>query len=266
MSKKAFAPGKMILSGEYAVVFGYPGIAVPATVGVEVSWEDSGNQPMKIMLEGLNGEEAYARKIVDACILKGGTSTGTITIKNDIPVGRGMGSSTALVIAICKCLLGAENKPQAILVEDTINPSHSGLDFAVIWANGPVMFKRGTPAEPISMPSGLLRNSTLIDTGKPNETTADLIAWMRSRVSGDTGVSADTTAALKTIGSCTERLLAGEDLKTVIRDHHQAQLQLGVVTPEAAKIIADIEKNGGAAKVLGAGARTGGGGMILALQ
>ncbi len=263
---RTFAPSKMILSGEYAVVFGYPGIAVPTTVGVEAMWEESGDAPMKIILEGLAGEESYARKIIDLCIqssagLRPASSTGTLTIKNQIPVGRGMGSSTGLVIAICRVLLGPENRTQAVLVEDLINPGNSGLDFAVIWANRPVMFKKGSTPEPVSLNLDFLKNSTLIDAGKPSESTAELVAWMTLRFAqGDKNV----IAAFETIGQCTERLLAGEDPMAVIRDHHRAQVALGVVPEPVQKLIADIEKRGGAAKVLGAGARTVGGGMVLA--
>lgn len=259
-ARTAFTPGKIILSGEYAVVFGYPGVAVPATVGVHVTWEDSKTAPMEIILEGLKGEETYARKIVDVCIQKGGISTGTLTIRNDIPVGRGMGSSTALIIGICHCLLGETNKAQAILVEEIINPGNSGLDFAVIWANHPVKFKRGSAPELVYFSLEFLKkHAKLIDTGKPGETTAELVAWMRSR-------EEEVKPHLEIIGKCTERLLAGEDPKTVIRDHHRAQIALGVIPDAVQKLIAEVEGGGGAAKVLGAGARSGGGGMVLALE
>ncbi len=260
MQRNSRAPGKIILSGEYAVVFGYPGIAIPANVGVEVQWEDTRDAPMKIILEGAAGSESYARKIVDQCITRGGLASGTLTIKNSIPVGRGMGSSTALVIAICRCLLGEENRGQALEVENIVNPGNSGLDFAVIWENKPVKFTKGQTPEIIDLPSDLLRNSVLVDTGMPGESTAELVAWMKTRTNEPA-----ITEAFKTIGTCTERILAGEDLMTVMRDHHRAQMTLGVVTPEAQTLIAEIEKAGGSAKVLGAGARTGGGGMVLGI-
>ena len=263
---RAFAPGKIILSGEYAVVFGYPGIAVPTQMGVEVTWEETGDTPLKIILEGMEEGEQYPRKIVDLCSSKGGRATGTLTIRNQIPVGRGMGSSTALVISICRCLLGEDTRAQALLVEDLINPGNSGLDFAVIWANRPVMFRKGSAPQPVKINLDFMKTAALIDTGKPGETTAALVVWMTSKVSREHVLSADTTAALKTIGRCTERLFAGENPLAVIRDHHRAQMTLGVVTAEAQKIIAEFEQKGGAAKVLGAGARTGGGGgMILTL-
>ena len=70
---------------------------------------------------------------------------------------------------------------------------------------------------------------------------------------------------LKTIGNCTERLVRGEPLDAVMRDHNRAQITLGVVPPDVEKLIAAIEQIGGAGKVIGAGSRTGGAGMVLAL-
>ncbi|NLG07305.1 hypothetical protein GX553_02525, partial [Candidatus Peribacteria bacterium] len=49
MAHNASAPGKIILSGEYAVVFGYPGIAVPAPIGMRVAFEPS--QQGKMLLD-----------------------------------------------------------------------------------------------------------------------------------------------------------------------------------------------------------------------
>lgn len=262
-AQRSQATGKIILSGEYAVVFGYPGVAVPAHYNVNVTWEESADAPMKIILEGAVGSEAYARRIVDLCAGSGGPTTGTVMISNQIPLGKGMGSSTALVIALSKCLLGPERKEEAMLIEDTVNPGHSGLDFAVIWSELPMTFKRGEKPLPARLDLRFLEKSELIDTGTPNETTPELVAWMRSRVaSGDAVVS----ASLQIIGQCTERLLSGESPMTVFPDHHRAQVTLGVVPESVQTLIANIEKSGGAAKVLGAGARTGGGGMILALR
>lgn len=256
------ATGKIILSGEYAVVFGYPGIAVPSPYSMTVTWTES---PEPLTVQFANGEtpdwaKSYMRKIIGLCEeqLKRKID-GNISIRNSIPLGKGMGSSTALVIALSRALLGPDCEAAARAIEDTVNPGHSGLDFAVIWNARPVLFRKGKPPELIDLPQDLLKHSTLIDTGSPNETTAELVAWMKTR-------EEEIRPALEIIGRCTERLKAGEDLMIVMRDHHKAQLALGVVRPEAAKIIADIEAAGCAGKVLGAGARTGGGGMVLTIR
>ena len=93
--------------------------------------------------------------------------------------------------------------------------------------------------------------------GVPKETTAELVAWVKTR-------EGEISDALKTIVGCTDRLQAGEDLPAILRDHHRAQVTIGVVPQEVQDFIAQIESDGGSAKVLGAGGRMGGGGMVLA--
>lgn len=262
------ACGKIILSGEYAVVFDFPGIAVPTKERITVansSQRSASSSTLKIQWMGEHGGEqwdTYIRSIVALIEKEREPARGTITIDNHIPLRKGMGSSTALVIALCRCLLGNDCRDEALKIEDEVNPGHSGLDFAVIWEEKPILFKKGSTLKAINLPTNLLIDSRLIDTGTPNESTPELVAWIRSRYeSKDPSVC----NAIETIGNCTQRIVAGESLKTVMRDHHRAQIVLGVVTPEAQRIIAEIEKKGGAGKVLGAGARTGGGGMILVI-
>ena len=241
MKRTASAPGKIILSGEYAVVFGYKGIAVPAKLTMDVAYEESA-KPLAIDWPGASPEwHAYAKKVAELC----GCSTGTIAVRTMLPLGKGMGSSTALVIAMTRCLIG-DDRDRALTIEDAMNPGHSGLDFAVIWNNTP------------TAKNYQLQAAVLIDTGKPNETTPELVAWVRSR-------EATLKEPLAAIGRCTERLLGGESPMTVFPDHHRAQVALGVVPENTQSLIKKIEQLSAVAKVIGAGGRTGGGGMVLAI-
>ncbi len=266
MSRSATACGKIILSGEYAVVFGHRGIAFPSpdhtlTVSFEETPWESSLQMHSVTIDTSHLEwESYIGRIVSMCEAKSGEKfVGKLTISGNLPVGKGMGSSTALVIATCKCLLGPDvDQAFCKTVEDTVNPGNSGLDFSVIWNAKPVVFKKEEDPQPCPLPVTLLIGTALIDTGVPNETTPELVQWVRER-----RADPDVSHALESIGQCTERILAGEDIKTVIRDHHQAQVALGVVPESVQALIKGIEEKGGAAKVLGAGARTGGGGMVL---
>jgi mevalonate kinase len=272
MAYSSSAPAKMILSGEYAVVFGYKGIAVPTEKFMTTARWESGNHPMMIKLQGISGESGYIEHIVELCKKSGGPTTGTLTVTNSIPLGKGMGSSTAAVIAVGRCLLSVVgvHEPQLrddalvrekiLAIEDVINPGHSGLDFAVIWGNVPICFQKGRPPCPMSHVPCPMDNAELIDTGSPDQTTPELVAWVTQRLAqGDTAVS----KALQAIGDCTERLLKGESPFTVFPDHTQAQIALGVVPPKVQELIEKIEAEGGVAKVLGAGGRSGGGGMVL---
>lgn len=297
-TSSASAPGKIILTGEYAVLFGKRAVAVPSRETITAVWTDDASLPEPVIIwEGAgNAWIDYAQQILALLKPHTGTINGRLAIASTLPLGKGMGSSTALVIAISRCLLGDSCEKVALAVEDEINPGHSGIDFAVIWRNEPILFARGQKSRSIVLPKDLLTHATLIDTGTPNESTRELVTWMKARYATEqqTRVAAVAKAmaaeeypllfikkeehskqgaglrpaveeAIETIGTCTERLLKGESLHSVMRDHHRAQIALGVVPDAAQKIIADIEASGGAAKIIGAGGRTGGGGMVLAI-
>ena len=256
-SRTSFAPGKIILSGEYGVLFGHPGIAVPSRLGVRATFdEDAALRRIEIRWEGNEQWLPYVERIVAACEERNGGFYGRLTISSNVPIGKGMGSSTALIIAVTHSLL-RDAREAALRIEDELSPGNSGLDFATIWTGGSILFSKETGAKPIALPD-FSHEAVLIDTGLPNESTTELVAWMKNR-EGEIG------EALKPIGDCTERLARGEPLAVVMRDHHKAQVALGVVPPGVQELISAIESVGGAGKVVGAGSRTGGAGMVLAL-
>lgn len=294
--RSASAAGKIILSGEYAVVFGKKGIAIASESNMIISLDESQKDDGLTVVWNQNIVDpiwtVYAQKVATAIVERTQPLSGTLVIENRLPLGKGMGSSTALIVAMCRCILGTDCKETALAIENELNPGNSGIDFAVIWEERPILFSRGKAPEVIELPEHLLAGSSLIDTGKPNETTPELVGWVKEKYAAELQQArvenplpliqgkprkmgagflpaADkknqTMKAIETIGNCTERILSGEPLKNVMRDHHRAQVSLGVVPERAQKIIADIEAKGGAAKVIGAGGRTGGGGMVLAL-
>lgn len=266
MKSTAVAHGKIILTGEYAVVFGHPGMAVPAPLAMQVTFEENPTSRGLLLkwlgIAGGTAWEDYARKIILHLEQNAALSfRGTVTIRNQLPLKKGMGSSSALVIALTRVLLGKQKRAEALAIEDAMNPGHSGIDFAVIWEERPLYFRKGQPPQEVALPKDLLRGAQLVDTGTPKEATPELVAWVKERAD-DPRVK----QALIAIGKCTDRLRRGEDIRTVLRDHHRAQVALGVVPKPVQTLIAEIERLGGAAKVLGAGARTGGGGTVLALH
>ena len=140
-------PGKIILSGDIAVAFGQPGIAVPSSLkltatfvadescaDINLNWKE---------IENNSGWKKYTEIVINHCIAIGNVKPGTLTIENEIPLGKGMGSSTALVIAVSRCLLGEDCHDEALSIEDSVNPGHSGIDFAVSWSEKPLLLKKG---------------------------------------------------------------------------------------------------------------------------
>ena len=276
----ASAPGKIILCGEYAVVFGHAGIAVPAKQQVEVTYE-LGSNDWNLEWNGLSGDrtkaDAYVHKILDACP---NAKPGILHIHNTIPLGKGMGSSTALTIAIARAV-GISEREEVLAIENIVNPGNSGIDFAVIWEEKPVYFKKPSPPKVIALPPAIidaLQSAILIDTGAPKETTPELVTWITMRhVQGYKAIE----PAIHAIGGCANRMQtlvtlspstssgqapveARQEFANIIRDHHQAQVNLGVVSTEAQSLIKKIEQEGGCAKVIGAGGKTGGSGMVIA--
>ena len=260
-SRSSFAPGKIILSGEYAVIYGFSGIAIPSTHGIEVIFEESPTYEhveVHWKRQGIGKTwQSYAEKIVTLC-QKHQPRQGRLVINADLPLGKGMGSSTALLIATTRALLGQDAREVALSIEDSLNPAHSGFDFTTIWEGVPILYRKGEVSKPVSISSESLQEALLIDTGTPSESTADLVAWMQGR-------ETEVQKVLQVIGRCTERLLKGEPLDVVMHEHHRAQVALGVVPQGVQELVGDIEQNGGAAKVIGAGSRFGGAGMVLAL-
>lgn len=258
----SFAPGKIILSGEYAVLFGFPGVAVPSSLGMEATFEeDASLDQVAVKWTGVYGGEPwllFTEKILLHCHTKRVKLRGRLHIHAGLPLGKGMGSSTAIVIAIARAIFGEDCRSEALLIEDIVNPGHSGFDFAVIWGDTSVRFVQGQEPEQVDLPPGLLRGGVLIDTGQPNESTPEMVEWMM-------GKKEEVQRALETIGCCSEALIAGENIVKIFHEHHRAQQDLGVVTKETTNLIETIERAGGAAKVIGAGGRTGGSGMVLAL-
>jgi mevalonate kinase len=263
-TRRASATGKIILSGEYALAFGYPGIAFPSQQSIVVRYTPRKHAKGLTVIWGKENFDPawamYAGQIAEYIAHAAGQRlSGELFIETDLPLGKGMGASTALVIAIARTLLGRDCRSAALQAEDTFNIGHSGMDFTVIWEGTPIVFQQGTSPRPFSLAADFWDRVEFIDTGMPDEHTPALVAWVSSR-------RQEIEQSLSDIGACTERILTGEALQTVLRDHHKAQVALGVVPPHTQTIIADIESRGGAAKVIGAGGRTGGGGMVLVLR
>lgn len=256
-----FVPGKIILCGEYAVVFGYPGIAMPSSWGITVTIQEEGARAIESTGHRFDQPWLdYTSEILNQIERKSGRSVkGKIIIDNQLPLGRGLGSSTALIIALCRAVLGLNCRETALEIESHFNPYHSGLDFAVIWEGKPVYYQKGKKMVSIELPDDLLKDTFLVDTGKPFELTKDLVTRVKER-------EKQLKKPLEIIGGCADRLLEGEDLLTLFKEHHRAQKKLGVVPPYVDEFIKEIEQAGGAAKVVGAGGRDGGGGMLLAVN
>ena len=167
---EASAPGKVILFGEHAVVYGRPAIAVPVTqVRATAIVEDScPGEGITIVAQDLQqrhtvGQPANeAMRPLEMIVLKTLEQLGLspqhdlrITIRSTIPIGRGMGSGAAVCTAIVRALAkhyGASLSAQEVSglvyqAEVIYHSTPSGIDNSVISFEQPVYFVRGKPLE-----------------------------------------------------------------------------------------------------------------------
>lgn len=106
-ASRASAPGKVILFGEHAVVYGEPAIAVALSLRTEVTLREAGDQ------HRVNGQvispyhHAYIRDAVEN-LWKGGPLD--IRTESRIPSASGLGSSGALSVATVGALLQLQDR------------------------------------------------------------------------------------------------------------------------------------------------------------
>jgi len=166
-SVRATAPGKIILFGEHAVVYGQPAIAVPvqqlqATAAIEPALPRSG---LTLIAADLERTVRLADAPVDDPLAAMARLTLThlgvsppdavLIIRSSIPIASGLGSGTAVSTAIVRALaaylgreLAAETVSRLVYeVEKLHHGTPSGIDNTVVVYGMPVYFVRGKMIE-----------------------------------------------------------------------------------------------------------------------
>jgi mevalonate kinase len=200
----ASAPGKIILVGEHAVVYGRPAIAVPiskvkATATVEEAGRGTG---CVIIAKDLNRTIRVSEAEPDdplAAIVRSTLTyfhvqelDATITVISTIPIASGMGSGAAVSTAIVRALAALghtlNNDILSALVfevEKLYHGTPSGVDNTVIAHARPVFFVKNRLVEAFTVKSPLY--ILIADTGvlSPTKTTVGDVrkAWETNQTS-----------------------------------------------------------------------------------
>jgi mevalonate kinase len=187
MSTSATAPGKIILFGEHAVVYGHPALAVPipqlhatATIrsgklgsgviinavdlGIESTLRESPSNPLALTADlVLHHLDVSEPDVV-------------ITLHSTVPISSGLGSGAAVSAALARAFAlflkhPLDNAALSALVYEVERMHHgtpSGIDNTVICYNKPVYFVRGKTIEVFDSPVPF--HILIADTGIPSPT------------------------------------------------------------------------------------------------
>ncbi|MEW5989454.1 MAG: mevalonate kinase, partial [Chloroflexota bacterium] len=168
---RSTAPGKVILFGEHAVVYGRPAIAVPVTqVQATATVEDSQRPGVHLFapdlglaydLAGAAADDplAAAVRLVQQATGLASLPALTITLRSTIPIAGGMGSGAATAAAVIRALalhlgrpdLAHDEQVSALTyqVEQLHHGTPSGIDNTVVSYGRPVYFVRQQPTNRI---------------------------------------------------------------------------------------------------------------------
>ena len=284
----ATAPGKVILFGEHAVVYGRPAIAVPVAkvkataaisdapagngctiaapdIGARVRLSTPHEDPLALAVR-LAIEEAGLEAEPDW----------QLTVRSDIPIAGGMGSGAAVSAALVKAVfahseLPAHSLPSAetvnrivYAVEKLHHANPSGIDNTVVVYEQPVYFVRSQPPQrfDIARPFHLV----IADTGIASSTAAVVSDVRRAWEKDKDRYEAIFDGIGKIAGAARQAIMSGDvdALGPLMQENQRLLRKLDVSAVELERLIAIAEKAGAAgAKLSGAGR---GGNLIAVVE
>ena len=187
----AFAPGKVILLGEHAAVYGHPALAGPLSLGVTARGEESSRCQLAIpsTVKG-PGRALLSRAFARAAKVCGNPGV-RVTLTSELPVSMGLGSSAAVSVGLARLLLGARGEAPsvervlavALELEREFHGTPSGIDHTVSAREELLTFqKSSTDARPkirrVKSPRPL---KVLLALGGPRKSTRETVAALRAR-------------------------------------------------------------------------------------
>ncbi len=271
------APGKLILFGEHAVVFGEPALSTAIGLRTEVFARPN----PEWLVDGAALDEPRYRYVKAAVRRAWAGEPLWIEIRSMIPVGAGLGSSAAVTVASLGETLGLHGRfdPPAIArlafeVEHEVQGRASPIDTSTAAAGGGVLVRPDEGADLLWTIRHDTRSWSLHRCELPDLTfvigntgigaaTGPLVAGVKARVDA----SPVAAAHVKEIGQVTAdglRALQRKDWEAAGRlmdRNHELLNALGVGHPALEKLVAAARPSSYGAKLTGAG----GGGSMFAL-
>jgi mevalonate kinase len=296
------APGKTILFGEHAAVYGHPALVTALdhrmTVSARVSASRGrGTLRLEIPSLGIDKTVAVASRASDLdapgdlAVLAVTVATEGLgprpndihlRIDSGIPSGAGFGSSAALAVSVVAACRRAYDDDVALdeiarlasAIERHQHGRASGVDVQAVLRGGVLWCRRRDDGvlehEELPGTGAGLDAFRLFHTGTPNESTGDMVGRVRRLLDNEPARVREAFAVIETTTRDGRTALAAGDtaaLVAIVKRAEAALEALGVVTRSVAEAIRVIESDGGAAKISGAGGASGAGaGLVIVVH
>lgn len=286
----ASAPGKAILFGEHAVVFGKPAIAVAVdkraiiTIkkGNKITNFHSPDLDVKAELDlnkghinVIRGQSGIIKYVLGAVLKKHDETPIDIELKMEMPVGAGLGSSAAVTVATLAALDAYHKReleiPQiakmAHEIEIEVQGAASPLDTAVSAYGGLIYLSEDLEVMPLKSD---LKDSIVIGYTSSRGNTGEMVAGVRRIRDTNPEIMDPVIDSVGKITNKARKILNSEnigdnDIKALgnLMNINNGLLDaMGVNTMELSNMVYTARKNGATgSKITGAG----GGGSIIAL-
>ncbi len=281
----AKVPGKTILFGEHAVVYGYPAIAVPinsihlkTTIiplpgksHEEIKFVDT-NSGKELLLNDLNQGHTFkaALRTIQEGLSVNHFPSMEIRISSSIPSSAGLGSSAALAVALSRSVssflgfkLSEEKINQfAYEIEKHQHGTPSGIDNTVITYNQPVYYIKGRPPQFIQISNSF---TLLIADSGLRTPTRDTVQYVRQSYERN---RTEVEGILNQIGDISQKALTamqGKDICTIgalMSSNHALLEKLGVSNEKLNNLVTAAQNSGAYGAKLCGGGR---GGNIIAV-
>jgi len=274
--------------GEHAVVYGKPAILAAINLRMCISIRHQTRQKhhvhkkqmdIEILSQEPINDAQYAVRLLLEQLSVNDYQPFSISISSQIPAGYHLGSSAALAVGLSGVMLYYFKKvwnpirinELAYEIEKKQHGNPSGGDNTAVTTGGFLWFRKELeflksmwqlPFKPQSS----LNHFFLINTGKPIETTGEMVTYVKEKMKKEK-IKMEKLLALNE--QQTKRIVLAlkegneEELLDAIHIGEQTLEGFGVVSKTIQPLMRAIEKTGGAAKILGGGGRKAGVGFIL---